>query len=233
MNKTEYTYVNEHLISPSLTCPICLNILEDPYTHTLCDSAFCRSCLEQLVEANCPICRCYLNIVLPVEYNTYLPKASRLIRNMLDELLVECIHCHTIRRRGQFQHECKPITVSTRIPTEQWNLFHVMLSASIIFLIIVFIYYNRYVVFEKAVDRHHDLIHDIGIDIDRFLFDKIYYLIVKTIEYFIPVFIFNLFLWFILFFYGDRLTSKSTSRLLKKFIEVFIIINLIGYSMYY
>ncbi|CAF4243818.1 unnamed protein product, partial [Rotaria magnacalcarata] len=98
MSKTEYTYVNEHLISPSLTCPICLNILEDPYTHTLCDSAFCRSCLEQLVEANCPICRSYFDNILPIDYNRQLPKSSRLIRNMLDELLVKCAQCHTIRR---------------------------------------------------------------------------------------------------------------------------------------
>ena len=108
MNKTAYLYVDEHLISPSLICPICLEILQEPYTHVPCDSAFCRSCLSQLVEPFCPICRWTWDDSIPLQYNIYLPKSSRLIRNMLDDLHVQCIHCHTVRRRGEFEHECKP-----------------------------------------------------------------------------------------------------------------------------
>ncbi|CAF3163054.1 unnamed protein product [Rotaria socialis] len=233
MSKTEYTYVNEHLISPSLTCPICLNILEDPYTHTLCDSAFCRSCLEQLVDANCPICRSYFDNILPIDYNRQLPKSSRLIRNMLDELLVECAQCHTIRHRAEFEHDCQPMKNSSSTKTEQSHIVHLILSAFIVLLSILIIYYNRHFVFETAVDRRKELINDIAIDIDKFLFDKIYYLIAKIIEYSIPIFLLNLFLWFIVLFYGDRFTSKTASRLLAKFIEISTIVILIGYSVYY
>ncbi|CAF1266467.1 unnamed protein product [Rotaria sordida] len=233
MNKSEYIYVNEHLISSSLNCPICLNILEDPHTHTKCDSAFCRSCLLQLVEPNCPICRCYLDNMLPIEFNRDLPKSNRLIRNMLDELFVECIQCHTIHRRGQFKHKCQPKKIFLSTKRQKWEVFQMLLSIIVIFLLILIIYYNRNYVFETAIDRHNELIKEIGIDIDKYLFNKIYYLIVKFIEYSIPVFIFNLFLWFIILFYGDRYTSKTTSRILKKILEITIIINLIGHSLYY
>jgi len=233
MNKTKYIYVNEHLISSSLICPICLDILKDPHTHVSCDSAFCRSCLLQLTEPICPVCRCNWDDILPIGYNRYLPKTSRLIRNMLDELMVECVQCHTIRRRGQFEHECRPMKNFLSIKTKKWDAFQMILSVLIIVLFILFIYFNRNFVFEKAIDRHNELITDIGIDIDKYLFEKIYYLIIKIIEYSLVIFLFNLFLWFSILFYGDKFTSKSTSRILKKFLEISIIINLITYSIYY
>ncbi|CAF0797442.1 unnamed protein product [Rotaria sp. Silwood1] len=233
MDKSEYIYVNEHLISSSLVCPICLSILEDPHTHIICDSAFCRSCLLQLVESNCPICRCYWSNTLPIEFNIDLPKSSRLIRNMLDELLVECVQCHTIHRRGDFKHECQPIKKSLSIKTQKWKLFQIILSTLIIILSILIIYYNRNYVFETAIDRRNELIHEIGTDIDKYLFNKIYYLIVKMIEYSMPVFIFNICLWLVILFFGDRFTSKTISQILKKILEISIIINLIGHSLYY
>ncbi|CAF4297679.1 unnamed protein product [Rotaria magnacalcarata] len=152
---------------------------------------------------------------------------------MLDELLVKCAQCHTIRRRAEFQHDCQPMKNSSSIKTEQSHIFHLILSAFIVLLSILIIYYNRHFVFEPAVDRRKELINDIAIDIDKFLFDKIYYLIAKTIEYSIPIFLLNLFLWFIVLFYGDRFTSKTASRLLTKFIEISTIVILIGYSVYY
>jgi len=232
MNKTEYIYVNERSISSSLICPICLDILKDPHTHISCDSAFCRSCLLQLTEPICPICRWHWDDILPIEYNEYLPKASRLIRNMLDELLVECVQCHTIRHRGEFEHECPTIKNSLSIKSKKWDDFQLVLSISIMLLFILFIYSNRNFVFEKGVDRQNELINGIGIDIDKYLFDKIYYLIVKIIEYSLGIFLLNLFLWFSILYYGDRFTSKSTSQILKKFLEISIIINLITYSIH-
>ncbi|CAF0999506.1 unnamed protein product [Adineta steineri] len=233
MNKLEYIYVNEHLISPSLTCPICLDILEDPHTHILCDSAFCRSCLLKLPEPVCPICRWNWNDTLFIEYNRYLPKSSRLIRNMLDELQVQCVQCHTIRRRGQFEHDCQPIINPLPDNTNLWKNIQLVLSAFVIFLFILFIYSYRNFIFEPAIDRRKDLISGIGINIDKYLFEKIYYLIVTIIEYSIPVFIFNLFLWFSILFYGDRFTTKTTKQVFKKILEISIIINLITYSIYY
>ena len=233
MNKTQYIYVNEHLISRSLICPICLNILEDPHTHTICDSAFCRSCLIQLVQPSCPVCRNYWNGLLPVEYNPYLPKASRLICNMLDELPVECLQCHTIRCRGEFDHECRPMKNSLSIKTEQWQNFQIIPFVLVILLFILFSYRHGSVVLERAIDRRDELIQNIGTDIDKYILDKIFYLIVKMIESFIPIFTFNLSLWFGILFYGNQLVSKRASRVLKNFIETLIIINFIGYSLYY
>ena len=233
MNKMQYIYVNEHLISRSLICPICFNVLEDPHTHTVCDSAFCRSCLIQLVEPSCPVCRYYWNDLLLVEYNPYLPKASRLIRNMLDELSVECLQCHTIRCRGEFDHECRPMKNSLSIKTKKWQNFQIILSVIVMLLSILFIYSHQSVVLERAIDRHDELIQDIGIDIDKYVLDKIFYLIVKMIESFIPIFTFSLFLWFGILFYGNQFVSKRASRVLKNFIETLIIINFIGYSLYY
>jgi hypothetical protein len=232
MDEAKYIYINEHLISPSLICPICLNILEEPHIHVSCDSAFCRSCLIQLTEPICPICRCYWDDLLP-EYNIYLPKANRLIRNMLDEIPVQCIQCHSIRNRGQFEHECQPNKTPLCVENKSWDNFQIILSALVILLFILFIYNYRHLLFETAVDRHTELINGTGIDIDKYLFEKIYYLIVKIIEYSMSIFIFNIFLWCSMTFYGDRFTSKKTSYFFTKFLEISIIINLITNSIYY
>jgi hypothetical protein len=235
MNQIEYIYANEHLISSSLICPICLDVLKDPHTHVTCDSAFCRSCLLQLSEPICPICRWHWDDILPIEYNKYLPKSTRLIRNMLDELMVECLQCHTIRRRGQFEHQCQPMNSKTSIliKTKKSENLTMILSVFVLILSVLFIYSFRNFIFERAVNRQTELITGSGIDIDQYLFEKIYYLIVKIIEYSLGVFLFNLSLWFSILFYGDRVTSKSTSQILRKFLEISIIINLITYSIYY
>jgi hypothetical protein len=235
MNQIQYIYANEHLISSSLICPICLDVLKDPHTHVTCDSAFCRSCLLQLSEPICPICRWHWDDILPIEYNKYLPKSTRLIRNMLDELMVECLQCHTIRRRGQFEHQCQPMNSKTSIliKTKKSENLTMILSVFVLILSVLFIYSFRNFIFERAVNRQTELITGSGIDIDQYLFEKIYYLIVKIIEYSLGVFLFNLSLWFSILFYGDRVTSKSTSQILRKFLEISIIINLITYSIYY
>lgn len=226
MTEREYRYVNEHSISSSLICPICLDILTDAHTHLRCDSAFCRSCLLQLTEPICPICRWAWDEIYPIEYNKTLPKVNRLIRNMLDELLVECLHCHIIRRRGQFEHLCTiKQAQSSFIKGEYFSLLILLLS-------VVFVYSYRNSLLESAVNRQMDLITNIGIDIDQYLFETISYLIVKFIEYSSMIFLCNFSLWFSLFIYGDRLTSKSTRHMCQKFLETSIIISMIGYSIY-
>lgn len=228
MDAKEYRFVNEHNISPSLICPICLDILTDAHTHVRCDSAFCRSCLLQLTEPICPICRWPWDERYPIEDNKSLPKASRLIRNMLDELMVECRQCHIIRRRGQFEHPC-----SASIERQSTLIRREYLSIFVFLLAILFIYSYRNLLLESAVNRQTELIIDIGVDIDQYLFEQFHYLIVKFIEYSTVIFLANLSLWFSIFVYGDRLTSKSTRRICQKFLETTIIINLITYSIYY
>ncbi|CAF0791076.1 unnamed protein product [Adineta steineri] len=228
MNKTVYTYVDEHSISPSLICPICLDILEEPHTHIPCDSAFCRSCLLQLMEPLCPICRWTWNDSLPLDYNIHLPKTNRLIRNMLDDLQVQCIHCHTIRRRGQFEHECK---LTRKECQELFTNIRMIFSIIILIFFLTLIYYYRNYVFENGIDRHNELIKEIGYNIDYILLKKFYYLIIKIIEYSITIFIINICLWFSIIIYGDYFLTKTISRILKNIFEITIIINLIIYSI--
>jgi hypothetical protein len=217
MDKMEYTYVNEQLISTSLICPICLDVLKDPHTHIVCDSAFCRTCLLQLTDPICPICRYIWDDILPIEYNDHLPKTNRLIRNMLDELSVKCVQCNAIRRRGQVEHECQSIETPIPIKTKDRECFPIILTS---LLTLLFIYSYRNILFERAVNRQTELINGLGIDIDQFLFNMISYLIVKIIEYSQTIFILNIILWFSILFYGDRFTSKTINRILKKFIEI-------------
>jgi hypothetical protein len=152
---------------------------------------------------------------------------------MLDELQVQCLQCHAIRRRGQFEHECQPIESPSPMKPKKWENFQMIFSSLVIFLVLLFAYYYRSFVFESAVDRHNELINGIATDIDKYLFDKIYYLIVTIIEYSMPFVILNLVLWFSILVYGDRFTSKTTSQIIKNILETSIIINLITHSIYY
>jgi hypothetical protein len=238
MNKTAYIHVDEHLISPSLICPICLDILEEPHTHIPCDSAFCRSCLLQLAEPLCPICRWTWDDSIPIQCNIYLPKANRLIRNMLDDLLVQCVHCHTVRRRGQFEHQCAPcrnrlslqnVEITSR---EKLGCLRMILSTLLIFLLILFTYFYRNNLFENAIDRHDEMINGMGINIDQFLLENFYYLSIKIVQYSMTVFIINVCFWVSITFFGDQFISKTNSRILKNFFEISIIINLIICSVY-
>ena len=241
MSKTAYVYVNERSVSPSLICPICLDILQEPHTHIQCDSAFCRSCLLQLSEPYCPICRWTWNDSVPLQYNLHLPKANRLIRNMLDDLLVRCTRCHTVRRRGQFEHECELHSASLmsrignvrRVTQEQLGNLRIIRASLLLFFCLILIYYYRNSIFEQAIDRHDVFKKPTGYNIDRVLFEKIYYLIIKTIEYPITILIVNICLWFNVSWFGDRLISKTNSGLLKNFFEVLIIVNLIIYTIYH
>ena len=40
-------------------CPVCLQILREPYQVTCCGKSFCRECIEQVKAANkpCPCCK--------------------------------------------------------------------------------------------------------------------------------------------------------------------------------
>ena len=75
-----YIYVNEDKISRSLICPICLDPLLDPQTHTLCENSFCNRCIKKL--RHCPYCR--TSIMDPND----LKIANHGLRNILDEIQV-------------------------------------------------------------------------------------------------------------------------------------------------
>lgn len=236
MNKTGYSYVDEHLISPSLICPICLEILQEPHTHVPCDSAFCRSCLIQLAEPLCPICRWTWDDNIPIQLNIYLPKANRLIRNMLDDLLVQCRNCSTVRRRGQFEHECYSnngeILVRKSIRNDPSGNLRMIGSSLVIFFFLLAIYHYRHEVFEQGIDRRNELIHDLSWNIDDYLLEKIYSFILIIIEYSMLIFSMNICLWIGIMFYGDQLISKTMNRSMKNVLEILIIVNMITYSIY-
>jgi hypothetical protein len=75
-----YTYINEDKISRSLICPICLDPLMDPQTHTSCENSFCNRCIRKLRQ--CPCCRA--SIMNPND----IKMTSHVLRNILDELEV-------------------------------------------------------------------------------------------------------------------------------------------------
>jgi hypothetical protein len=226
MNPSVYRYIDEHSISRSLFCPICFDVLLEPYIHIECDSAFCLSCLFKLVEPSCPICRIYLGSVVPQYENSQLCKANRLIRNMLDELLVKCQLCHCVRPRGQFEHQCQ-LVEEKQAPSK------LIFSIGILLLWIFVIYYNRYTCFVNIVDRHQTNNSPIGINIDQYIFKFSLYLIERFIEYNLILLVANLFIRFSIHMYIDRWISKGEIEILRKFLEVSIMFQLIIYSIYH
>jgi hypothetical protein len=230
MNQPAYRYVNESSISSSLICPICLDVLEEPYTHLICDSAFCQACLLQLAKPVCPICRHYWGDFSPWQANQYLPKTNRLIRNILDELLVECRQCQHVCRRGHFEHQCQPIEQSSSSPRA--TMFSIF-SITVVLLWIVLIYLRRECLFLTAIDRREEMVRDTATNIDQYLFKLALYLIDKLTAYVIPVLIFNLGFWLSIRVYGHRWTSKTTNHRLQKALEISIIISLIIYSIHH
>ncbi|CAF1279171.1 unnamed protein product [Didymodactylos carnosus] len=79
--------------------PICLDPLIDPYTHTSCDNSFCNKCIKKL--RTCPFCRS------TILNSTNLKMTNRALRNILDELAVQCNVCKQILQRGDFSYHCK------------------------------------------------------------------------------------------------------------------------------
>ena len=49
--------LSDHLIQTD--CPVCLQIIRDPYQVTCCGYSFCRSCIERIKAENqpCPLCK--------------------------------------------------------------------------------------------------------------------------------------------------------------------------------
>jgi hypothetical protein len=114
-----FTYINEDKISRSLICPICLDPLIDPQTHVLCENSFCNRCIRKLRQ--CPCCRA--SIINPHD----LKLTSHVLRNILDELEVQCNVCKQKLCRGNFsihiQNNCLEYSpISTE---EEENLMNI------------------------------------------------------------------------------------------------------------
>ena len=45
------------LIEQNLKCPICLNIVEDPWETSCCGHLFCEKCKSNCSDSHCPLCR--------------------------------------------------------------------------------------------------------------------------------------------------------------------------------
>ncbi|CAF2435471.1 unnamed protein product [Rotaria sp. Silwood2] len=120
-----YTYINEDKVSRSLICPICLDPLIDPQTHILCENSFCNRCIRKLRQ--CPCCRA--SIINPND----LKITSHVLRNILDELEVQCNVCKQTLSRGNFsihiRNNCLKQSLIT--PEEEENLMNIS-SASIV-----------------------------------------------------------------------------------------------------
>ncbi|CAF4542913.1 unnamed protein product [Rotaria sp. Silwood1] len=93
-------YMDEQSIDPNLICSICHKPLKDPVC-TSCDHTYGRACITRWLNQNdigsCPMC-----LKKPLSINE-LTQASRPLRNMLDQLRVQCLLCtQTGLQRGNF-----------------------------------------------------------------------------------------------------------------------------------
>ncbi|KAH9920072.1 uncharacterized protein B0H18DRAFT_1213551 [Fomitopsis serialis] len=91
-----YNYVDTP--NQNLVCCICRSAFVDPCTTRTCCHTFCYECIARAIaiSAQCPVDRCSLSI-------RDLAPADPLIRNLVDELVVECPHkdegcSHTCQR---------------------------------------------------------------------------------------------------------------------------------------
>ncbi|KZT08395.1 uncharacterized protein LAESUDRAFT_65454 [Laetiporus sulphureus 93-53] len=85
MSASFYSYVDSP--NPNLVCCICRNPFFDPYTTRTCAHTFCLDCIARAIAISpqCPIDRC------PLSMHDIAP-ADPVIRNLVDEILVECVN---------------------------------------------------------------------------------------------------------------------------------------------
>lgn len=95
-------------VDDNLLCPICAIPLVEPVT-TPCDHTFCRGCLKRSCKesSTCPVDRETISL-------SRCPPTSRLIKNQLDSLMVECPNaergCSLVLKRevvvSHVEHRC-------------------------------------------------------------------------------------------------------------------------------
>ncbi|KAJ1304528.1 hypothetical protein OPQ81_005669 [Rhizoctonia solani] len=110
------SYLYLEPVNPNLVCCICRQPFADPTTATPCGHTFCRTCITQAldVSSQCPIDRGAL------AHSDLLP-APQLVRNMVEELIVQCpnapLGCtHTSQRQLISAHACTHTPVQCALP---------------------------------------------------------------------------------------------------------------------
>ncbi|CAE6430977.1 unnamed protein product [Rhizoctonia solani] len=110
------SYVYVESVNSNLVCCICRQPFVDPTTATPCGHTFCRTCITQAVDvaAQCPIDRGALS-------QSDIVPAPQLVRNMVDELVVQCpnapLGCaHTTQRSLISNHTCTYTPVPCACP---------------------------------------------------------------------------------------------------------------------
>ncbi|KAK7005644.1 TRAF-type zinc finger protein [Favolaschia claudopus] len=115
-----FNYVFEP--NSNLLCCICRMPFVDPVTTRTCAHTFCRDCIVQAIShaALCPVDRS------PLSLDDIYP-ANAIIRSLVDELVVECIHrssgcTHTCQRQLLTAHVMMPCPFSRlSFPDEESN----------------------------------------------------------------------------------------------------------------
>ncbi len=114
-----YEYINKTSIDPELICIICSAPFNDPLC-TPCDHTFCRECITGWTNTGigeCPVCRQKLVSI------DNLVQASRVVRNMLDQLPVKCIFCgKTGLRRSDFSYHRSTACSKAHVPCPSANI---------------------------------------------------------------------------------------------------------------
>lgn len=80
--------VNPHALSDTLTCPICMDILQAPvfYGGHPCQHVFCRKCIKEALkqQRQCPVCRAIIG--------SQEPQPHQALSSLIDEVCVRCEH---------------------------------------------------------------------------------------------------------------------------------------------
>eukprot|EP00128_Syssomonas_multiformis_P004433 Colp12_sorted_trinity150504_noHs@6735 len=97
-----YEFVNPNAVVSELCCPICNGPVVDPIVHTSCDEMMCRTCVI-FNSCKCPFDDLTVDPASPEDVRA----PSRGVKALLDEILVRCIRCEKVTRRGDHgNHIC-------------------------------------------------------------------------------------------------------------------------------
>ena len=105
-SKEELSFVEDLPKHVEIECPVCLNILTDPYQVTCCGHNFCGSCIERVKASNgsCPMCK-------EKEYQSFIDKKCLRIINGLE------VYCSNKKKGCQWKGELK--NMSTHLNKEK------------------------------------------------------------------------------------------------------------------
>ncbi|KAL5485278.1 hypothetical protein ACEPAI_7920 [Sanghuangporus weigelae] len=114
-----YSYFGE--VNTNLICCICQCPFLNPVVTTTCSHTFCRACIERTLEQQpcCPVDRS------PLSLDDLRPE-NLLLRNMVDELIVECPHkaagCKTTCQRQLLGTHLKETCHFVQVPCSEEGL---------------------------------------------------------------------------------------------------------------